>query len=62
MISHAVAGILVGLLIALIVSGAENWKIDKYWRDWEVNSFEYDGTRFNKDYYEIVDGELRMKK
>ena len=40
----------------------ETSKIKKYWKQWEQDSFEFNGTRYNKKFYKIENGKMVERK
>lgn len=57
-----ILAIALGSLIMVIRDIAKQREIKKFWKKWEENSFEWAGYRLNKDYYEVVDGQLKEKE
>lgn len=53
----------IGTLYAYIRDLLRALYVKRFWKKWEDNSFEWgNGWRLNKDYYEIVNGELKERK
>lgn len=57
-----ILAIALGSLIMAIREIARDREIKKFWKMWEENSFEWSGYRLSKDFYEVVDGQLREKE
>lgn len=57
--------IIVFILVVVLVFSYLNWRQDKtakeFWKKWEKDSFEWNGGRYSRDTFEIVDGKIKLK-
>lgn len=53
--------IILAILFIAFREYLENKKSSDYWKRWEEQSFEWNGFRLNKDFYEVINGELIEK-
>lgn len=55
--------VLIGFVFGCIYIAYFEWRRNKKYREnenkWKEQSFEYQGGRYNKDFYQLINGELK---